>query len=159
MSDRYVYDAENFDGYTIGEVLPDNTVAFSGYLYNNKGPNLSVEEYSKVKGFKQPVVVGWDELYKKRAQFQREKYLKPAERITEEQYFNALEALPPINWQHGGAFEHFRFMELLTDNITTQFAKMGDKCISKNIVVGDRSTWITLEDFNNINWDNEGGAQ
>lgn len=79
----------------------------------------------------------------------RAQYLKPASAISIDHYHEMLDVLPPENWTHG-SFEHFRMSEYQTGPITKQFAKLGDKCISKYIDVTDKATWITLDDFNAI---------
>lgn len=50
--------------------------------------------------------------------------------ITEEQYVDALEALPPVNWVRLGNTESFTFSERHSGRITTIYARVGKTCWS-----------------------------
>lgn len=80
-------------------------------------------------------------------QKEREIYLTPATVISKADWYEMLECLPPENWTRTGGIEHFRMCEYTTGSITNQYANRDGKYIVKAIDVCDRSTWITLEDF------------
>jgi len=46
--------------------------------------------------------------------------------ITEDQYMDALEVLPPLDYQHKGNGNSFKMVERLSGRITTVYARMGD---------------------------------
>ena len=127
--------------------LTGGTVDYSGYLINGTGPNLSIEDYIKVKGIKNWEVLTWDEFYPKHKEAMAAKYLHSAIAITEEEYDDALNCLPPMQWIQNGVFETFMMSEYLTGDITAQYGKKGEKYICKNISVGNKSTYIDLPDF------------
>ena len=56
----------------------------------------------------------------------RESYRRPPQRITEEEWMDALESLPPMRWVRSNGFESFCFMEAITCNIHSIYARLGD---------------------------------
>lgn len=47
------------------------------------------------------------------------------ERITEEQYIEMLEVLPPLDWEHGKGWECFKLVERISGSITSIYARVG----------------------------------
>lgn len=76
-------------------------------------------------------------------------------RITDKEYWEALEALPPENWVQDFQFEHFRSMEYTTDDWTTMYgavpAGVGRAYACKTVKVSDKSTWLTREEVLQVN--------
>ena len=83
-----------------------------------------------------------------RAEFetlQREHLLsREVEEISEEDFRNALDALPPIFWMEHGGFELFCFREFYRDTYTNQYARdiHTNKYYKKLVDARDKSTWI-----------------
>lgn len=48
--------------------------------------------------------------------------------ITEEDYYDALEALPPVGLHYGEGFETFKMMEAISGRMTTIYARQGSRC-------------------------------
>jgi len=76
-------------------------------------------------------------------------------RIADEEYWEALEALPPENWVTGWQFEHFRMMEYTTDDWTRMYGAVpvgaGRAYAYKTVKVSDKSTWLTREEVLQVN--------
>ncbi len=155
MTDLFLIHSAEFTGRNYSSV----TNGFVDYTFEmdytqtppvQKHGNLTVDEYVKREGFAN----GWylidpDRFYKMYAEKERELYLTGPVKITDEDYDDALNVLPPENWTRTGPIEHFRMMEYTTGSITNQYARMGDKYICKPIDATDKSTWITEADFEN----------
>jgi len=71
----------------------------------------------------------------------------PARTITEAEYIEALEVLPPENWTRDGHIEHFRMCEYWSGPITDQYGRIGDEYRTKRIDVTRPETWLQVEDF------------
>lgn len=69
---------------------------------------------------------------------------KPIHEITKEQYHDALNLLPPVNWYRVGDFEMFCMSERITGSYTTQYAHdtLTGKYYLKTVDMDDPSTWI-----------------
>jgi hypothetical protein len=63
--------------------------------------------------------------------------------ITKEAYWNALECLPPVEWEHRDGVESFCMMEFMDASITHQYAKLGDRHFCRLVNFTDKATWIT----------------
>ena len=145
----FLIDTATFDGTGYSSSLNGTHVDYSGSLYNNGGENLTIKAYCKLRGLESPQLISDDSFITMLNWLNAEQYIRPAITIAEEDYWEALEVLPPENWCRG-EFEHFRMCEYLTGSITAQYACKDDVYLTKNIDVFDRSTWITLEDFSCI---------
>lgn len=146
MEKLYLVDANNFDGSIISLVI-NGVVEYSGSLYNNGGKDLTVSEYSEIKGLSNLQALSLSELHTMLDKYDFDTYLsQPAKVITSERFFDMLEILPPCNWKRG-SIESFYMSEFTTGTITQQFAKMGNVCISKYIDIRDKETFITANDF------------
>lgn len=71
----------------------------------------------------------------------------PLKEITEEQYDDALNVLPPMQWRRG-TLETFLMSEFWTRTYTTMYAKYFGKCYQKMVDVCDPNTWITVTKIN-----------
>lgn len=69
--------------------------------------------------------------------------------ISRAHYNDKLEVLPPENWVRGN-FEHFRMMEYYSLQTTQQYAAFAGIYLEKLIDVTDKSTWITIDDFEGL---------
>lgn len=67
----------------------------------------------------------------------------PITEITEEQFMEALEVLPPLCWTAFSGGERFLMSEFLTGSYTAQYARFGDRYFTRTVDAHDRSTWIT----------------
>jgi len=72
------------------------------------------------------------------------KYIKPFREITKEDWWEALEVLPPEKWQTKGDVEIFRMIPHQTGNITAHYARYGKKYYYAN-----RNTNIDYDDIAN----------
>lgn len=150
-TELYLIDADRFDGTNINPLTQDRRVLFTGYLYNDKGPDLSVEAFlahPRTRTFTAPLVVTWEELEPMIDAAQRRLYTdKPAQPVSLSQFTEMLGVLPPVKHTHRGGMESFLMAERLTGNITSMYARMGEACLHKYVDLCDRSTWITPADF------------
>lgn len=147
----YLIDAHGFDGSNINPLTPDRRVAYTGYLYNDKGPNLTVEEYQahpKTTAFVAPKVVTWDELEPLMKEANRRLYTsKPAQPVSEDTYVEMLSVLPPEKMGARDGMEFFLMSERITGSITAMYASKDGRCLTKSVDLYDRTTWITPADF------------
>ena len=68
----------------------------------------------------------------------------PIQPVTEEQFNDALDVLPPLHWVTCAGVEEFCMMEMWTGSYTTQYAHVlgTDQYFSKIVDCRDKSTWI-----------------
>ena len=150
-TDLYLIDAYKFDGTLISLLTPDHRVAYSGFLYNDKGADLTVEEYldhPKTETLVVPKVVTWEELEPMIKAAHRRLYTdQPVQPISDAMYVEMLYTLPP--WKEGASegMEFFLMSERLTGSITSMYARKGEVCLTKFVDIFDQSTWITPSDF------------
>lgn len=62
--------------------------------------------------------------------------------VTEENYNDSLNCLPPLKWCSRDGFELFCMREMYTGTYTTQYAKKDGKYYSAMVDVTDENTWI-----------------
>ena len=62
--------------------------------------------------------------------------------ITEDDFNEALNVLPPLYWTTIAGVEMFCMREMYTGPYTTQYARLGDKYYCTMVDVTDKSTWI-----------------
>lgn len=75
------------------------------------------------------------------------KFMTGPRLITQAEYWEALECLPPMQWHSEGGIERFCISEFTFNRITNQYAQMGDRYLTKPVKFNDRSTYITGADF------------
>ena len=63
---------------------------------------------------------------------QKAKYCGDWQEITEEDWYEALEVLPPEKWETVRGVNFFRMCEYLTGNITAHYAKLRGKYFTRN---------------------------
>ena len=74
---------------------------------------------------------------------QREYYInKPLHEISEEEYNDALNVLPPLKWCTISGVEEFLMSEFYTGVYTTQYAKYNGRYYCKIVDAYDQTTWI-----------------
>jgi len=66
---------------------------------------------------------------------QKAKYCNPLAEITEDQFLEALNCLPPENWKRGDGWEAFRMSEYTCGRIATHFLMVGDRYFSKSVAI------------------------
>lgn len=78
---------------------------------------------------------------------ERDRYLSiPIRQVTEEQFQQALECLPPLHYtRHPDGSTSFCISEMLTGPYTEQYFQCSEGCFRKTVICYDRSTWITLK--------------
>ena len=78
---------------------------------------------------------------------ERKKMLSdPLKRITEEQYWDALEVLPPLHHERLDGCERFCMREFYTNTYTTQYFHSKEGWFCRMVDFADRSTWITHDE-------------
>lgn len=150
-NELYLIDAHNFNEKSINPLTSDRRVAYTGYLYNDKGPNLTVDEYlahPKVTPMVSPKVVTWEELKPLIAESHRRLYTdKPPGCVSSAEFDEMKGVLPPMNLGTRAGMEYYLISERLTGSITTMYARLGEYCLVKYVDVFDRTTWIDPSDF------------
>lgn len=71
----------------------------------------------------------------------------PLVEIDAAKWWEMLEVLPPMRWEHKDGVERFLISEMLAGSITSQFAKLGERYFTRNVNAADRSTWITAAEI------------
>ena len=146
METLYLVDKANFAG-SINTSVTDGYADFSGYLYNNKGRNLTVEEYRQLPGNESLELATGAEVDQLFQDWCQRTYLdQPVKEITKERFWEMLEVLPPGGWVRG-TLETFYMIERQHGNITRQFGRLGNRYIEKFIDLANRETWIKAADF------------
>lgn len=101
--------------------------------YTNKTTEEYLEELrERYPNKPEPLVLGFEEAFELVQAAQREKYLSAWTEITEEQWMDALEILPPEKWRTVAGVEIFRCMEYLTGSITAHYARIAERFFSAN---------------------------
>lgn len=144
----WIVDTQNFQGYAQTHVSVEDdgtaTVAYSGRLYNNGGPNLSPEQYLALPGHEHLSLIDDAELDRLVAEHNWTTYLnQPVQEITRETFWEMLEVLPPMNWVGGDGFERFNMVERMTGSITSQYARLGDRYFTKYVDLTKPETNMT----------------
>lgn len=85
-------------------------------MYSNKTENELTVEYGEVR------VMGLKDF----SEMQDATYVTDPVEITESEFHNALDALPPLIWRRVNGIESFRLSEFYSGQITTIYAKTAD---------------------------------
>lgn len=82
-------------------------------------------------------------------QHERQAMLRLAalEEIDEARFFEALEVVPPAKWHTKEGLERFFLGEATKGSWAQQYARLGERYVTKLADMTDPSTWITREDF------------
>ena len=84
-------------------------------------------------------VMKWGDFEK----LQREFWVNsPLLEITERQWWDALEVLPPLKWHTEDGVEKFLMSEFTTGNFTAQYAALNDRYFVKTVDAFDKASWI-----------------
>lgn len=76
-------------------------------------------------------------------QLKKERYLSDkVQEITEEEWEDKLNVLPPLYWCTIDGVNEFCLSEMYDDTFTTQYARYNGKYYSKMVDVADKRTWI-----------------
>ena len=67
---------------------------------------------------------------------------QPVFEITKEQWWDALEVLPPMAWHTADEVERFLMSEFTTGSFTNQYARLGERYFVKTVNARDKSSWI-----------------
>ena len=71
----------------------------------------------------------------------------PLKRITEKQYWDALEVLPPLHYERlDGGCERFCMREFFTATYTTQYFHSKEGWFCRMVDFADQTTWITHDE-------------
>ncbi len=92
-------------------------------------------------------ILSWDDFVERR----RNIVLTPIEEISERSWWNALECLPPLD-RHSkpNGLELFIMSEFYTSSFSRQYARLGDRYFRKMVDTEDPSTYISLEEINEL---------
>lgn len=120
---------EPFRGSVQSVLTPEGKVAYT--------EGLTVEEYAKDRGF--PVrVVDEPELDAMIAAYIDSRVTDPVEE-TKEQFWEALECLPPSRWHHVRGVELFHICERITADLVSWHAKLNGRFYTFNDRAGAKS--------------------
>lgn len=73
---------------------------------------------------------------------------EPLVEISQDDWMEALEVLPPDKWHtDSNGVNKFLMCEHYTGSFTTQYAKYRGRCFSRMVDSEDESTWITLKEI------------
>lgn len=104
---------------------PDGAKKFLAYAEQDKKINYEIMSYGDFEAAK------------------REFYLsKPATEVTEDQFYEMLNVLPPVNWVTINGVNEFCMSERLTGNYTGQYGRSNGKFYHKTVDIYDKTTWI-----------------
>lgn len=133
MESKFLVKKEGFKGTaesTVSNIDGVWLVDHSGYLYNNKGPNLTPEQYSAMKNEEYEVLT-WEEMEVKYLTPYLQSLQGPFIECTKEAYWDALECLPPIRWTRSAGNPEFFFLgECFTYNLYSCFISWKGKYYS-----------------------------
>lgn len=114
--------------YNPGSIHIDTTVTngFCDYSESLYGERMKPEQYIE-KVCPGHIHIPFDEALLLIKESENKNLCGPWEEITEEEYFEKLECLPPEKWCKCKGFEIFRMCEYYTGDITGHYVKAGDK--------------------------------
>lgn len=132
--ERHVINAENFDGRALHSVYryfeeDPWMVQYSGYLHNDKGRDLTVEEFLA----KHPEEAQYfDQLYTNEElepmwnTYLNSRVTAPS-LVTRERFWDALGCLPPGKWYRRGKYSAFFVIERITANLVSWYVEEVDE--------------------------------
>ena len=103
-------------------------VDFSGSLHNNNEGNLTLEEY-RDRVNPSIKLVSEKGVGKLLTKYNNSLVTEPKE-ITEDEFFDALECMPPSKWGRVNGVELFHICERITGDMVSWFAKVNGQCFS-----------------------------
>lgn len=111
---------EPFRGHVQSVLKPDGTVAYTD--------GLTVEQYQAARGF--PVRVIEDEELDALIEAHTASLITEPREITEEEWHDALNVLPPCRWRTVSGVELFHISERLTADLVAWYARIGDRFVT-----------------------------
>lgn len=99
-------------------ILPDGMMAYAG---------ITVDAYRAAHPEKNFIVLPWKEVLERCRQAAIAKFATPVREITEEEYDEMLNVLPPENWVRRNGWSVFRMCEYYTGRITSHYVSMGGR--------------------------------
>ena len=104
---------------------PDEAKKFLAYAEQDKKTDYKIMPYGDFEAAK------------------RNHYLsRPVSEITEDEFHEALNVLPPVNWVTINGVNEFCMSERLTGNFTGQYGRSNGKFYHKIVEMYDKTTWI-----------------
>ena len=101
-----------------------------GITYYRTEPNTVLE------------VMSWGEYFKMERNFW---LTAPPREIDEDAWDEALNCLPPMQWERVDGVERFLMSEFTTGSFTSQYAKYRSRYFTKTVDVRSEETWISAE--------------
>lgn len=117
MEKLFVIDPTNYKGNALA-TMSEGTVDCSGYLYNNQGPDLSLEDYKERVNNPNLIALTYEQYETQYLIPFHKTLMGPWKEITEERYEDMFEALPPLKYQ-GGPIVTFFLGECFTHDLYT----------------------------------------
>jgi hypothetical protein len=71
-------------------------------------------------------------------------------KITETEFWEALEVLPPLQWHTVERLERFLMSEFYSGVMTTQYAQYNNNYACKLVDAYNKDSWITKEDMKQL---------
>lgn len=137
----YIIDKNTgFKGNVIGIMSDSVHVDYTGSLYNDNGPDFTLAEYAAHKGNDALIAMPWEQLSPLMEAYALS-LQKPWEEISEDNYDEMRECLPPANWHDlNKRFNVFYCSEAQTGNLHGHYVI--DR-LTKKYYYGLRSKFIT----------------
>jgi hypothetical protein len=120
---------------------------FSGETYNALLSDLNAKREAGSPAFE---IMPLDEAIPLMEEAQRAKYCSDWQEITEEDWHEKLEVLPPEKWETVCGVDIFRMCEYLTGDITAHYAKLRGKFFTRNCSTSE--TYQELAEQVAIKW-------
>jgi hypothetical protein len=120
---QYVLRADvPFQGHVQSVLMPDGTVAYTD--------GLTPEQYAAERGF--PVAIIGDDQLDALVKTYVDGLVTDPRQITEEEWWDALNVLPPCRWRTVGGVELFHISERVTHDLVSWYARVGDRYVTFN---------------------------
>lgn len=117
-------------------------IAYTGYLRGLDKDVLLSDYLAENVG---SVCLPFDEVLSRIKTTEECVYIKPWSEITEDQYMDALECLPPQKWQTVDGVNLFRMSEYTTGSITAHYARFNSKFFTANRRTSDAYDKLAFE--------------
>lgn len=118
----YIIDPKNYNGLIINTCRTE--VPF--YVdYMDKPTTL--EDYKQMLGNDNLIALDWDTYYEEYYSMYLQSLQKPFVEITKEDWWDALECLPPMRWTRFDGGEYFFISEATTASLHSCYVRKGDR--------------------------------
>ena len=81
----------------------------------------------EIKAESGAILMFFDDAVRALTAAERSKYVKPPRRVTKEDFWHALEVLPPYRWRREGGAESFHVSERITGNLVDWYVRIGEE--------------------------------